>query len=784
MLRWWDRGRLKLPEAATGTVTISNGIVTGIGGTGIGGGNGDNNTLTGIGDSGSFTTTKSGNAIIKASGIADQSQKNDWSGIIFEDSNGGVYGYQTLNSAFEVNSGENLLIAEGATLTTNNYLTNKGAVYVDGTVSGDVYYPLFLTNCTATNTTPYNSKSYEKLGNIVTLTADTAPAGQFLESWTITGVTVENNSFTMPANAVTARANFEDALKITTQPESKTLTYGETTTLSVAAQFHESLSGTMTYQWQKKDSDVWSNLSGGTSGTLNLSGLSAGTHTYRCAVEYGDYTVTSNEATVTVNKAAPELLTHPTANTLTYNGSAQALVSAGTTEDGKVQYALSQNATYSDTIPTGENAGTYTVWYKVAGDDNHNDSTLASVSVTIGQAELTVQSPPSVEEKTYAPSQTLKQVALQGGEVKDIKGAVVSGNWAWENQDTVPTVGNSGYYAVFTPSSDTDKNNYQPVRTVIPVPVKKAVPQITAVPSVTSRKYDPAAVLKDTDLIGGSASGADGKPLAGTWRWKETDLVPVVKNEGYEAVFTPEDTTNYESVTKTVAVPVEKADQPANKPEGAQVNVSAPAGAQTIAAVTLPEGWSWEDGTRELLPGSIIKASAVYTDTENYEKYKTELEILVPAEIILSETDTTYTIGEDTEAVVKCTGVLSAFEKVFVDGTEVSSENYTLTEGSTILTFKQAYMDKLSLGEHTVTLSYPSGNVETAITVKEKVQNTESNQNQNGTGSNGNSTGTSAQAARTGDDTPIALYLSLLLLAVSGMFGAGWMRKKKKTASF
>ncbi|MCI6867301.1 MAG: hypothetical protein MR871_05005 [Lachnospiraceae bacterium] len=592
---------------------------------------------------------------------------------------------------------------------------------VSGTVSGDVYYPLFLTNCTATNTTPYNSKSYEKLGNIVTLTADTAPAGQFLESWTITGVTVENNSFTMPANAVTARANFEDALKITTQPESKTLTYGETTTLSVAAQFHESLSGTMTYQWQKKDSDVWSNLSGGTSGTLNLSGLSAGTHTYRCAVEYGDYTVTSNEATVTVNKAAPELLTHPTANTLTYNGSAQALVSAGTTEDGKVQYALSQNATYSDTIPTGENAGTYTVWYKVAGDDNHNDSTLASVSVTIGQAELTVQSPPSVEEKTYAPSQTLKQVALQGGEVKDIKGAVVSGNWAWENQDTVPTVGNSGYYAVFTPSSDTDKNNYQPVRTVIPVPVKKAVPQITAVPSVTSRKYDPAAVLKDTDLIGGSASGADGKPLAGTWRWKETDLVPVVKNEGYEAVFTPEDTTNYESVTKTVAVPVEKADQPANKPEGAQVNVSAPAGAQTIAAVTLPEGWSWEDGTRELLPGSIIKASAVYTDTENYEKYKTELEILVPAEIILSETDTTYTIGEDTEAVVKCTGVLSAFEKVFVDGTEVSSENYTLTEGSTILTFKQAYMDKLSLGEHTVTLSYPSGNVETAITVKEKV---------------------------------------------------------------
>ena len=184
MLRWWDRGRLKLPEAATGTVTISNGIVTGIGGTGIGGGNGDNNTLTGIGDSGSFTTTKSGNAIIKASGIADQSQKNGWSGIIFEDIDGGVYGNQTLNSAFEVKSRENLLIAEGATLTTNDKLTNSGAVYVDGTlsgtVSGNVYYPLFLENCTATDTTTYKSKYYAKQGDTVTLTADTAPAGKFL----------------------------------------------------------------------------------------------------------------------------------------------------------------------------------------------------------------------------------------------------------------------------------------------------------------------------------------------------------------------------------------------------------------------------------------------------------------------------------------------------------------------------------------------------------------------------------------------------------------------------
>ena len=77
----------------------------------------------------------------------------------------------------------------------------------------------------------------------------------------------------------------------------------------------------------------------------------------------------------------------PTAKELTYIGAAQALVNAGTTADGKLVYSLSENGEFTDSIPTGQDAGEYTVWYYVQGDDNHSDSAKASVKVTIAKAD-------------------------------------------------------------------------------------------------------------------------------------------------------------------------------------------------------------------------------------------------------------------------------------------------------------------------------------------------------------------------------------------------------------
>ena len=90
----------------------------------------------------------------------------------------------------------------------------------------------------------------------------------------------------------------------------------------------------------------------------------------------------------TINKAdiTP---TAPTAlENLTYNTQAQTLISAGSAEGGEMQYSL-DGQTYAKELPQGTNAGSYTVFYKVVGDDNHNDVAPAFINVAIYKAALT-----------------------------------------------------------------------------------------------------------------------------------------------------------------------------------------------------------------------------------------------------------------------------------------------------------------------------------------------------------------------------------------------------------
>ncbi len=102
----------------------------------------------------------------------------------------------------------------------------------------------------------------------------------------------------------------------------------------------------------------------------------------------------SQDIVVTVQKAdiRSSLITPPTAQeNLTYTGQEQALITAGSvTSGGTMQYSLTENGTYSQDIPTGTDAGTYTVWYRVIGDANHNDTAPASVAVSIGKKPLTI----------------------------------------------------------------------------------------------------------------------------------------------------------------------------------------------------------------------------------------------------------------------------------------------------------------------------------------------------------------------------------------------------------
>lgn len=86
------------------------------------------------------------------------------------------------------------------------------------------------------------------------------------------------------------------------------------------------------------------------------------------------------------------LYTAPTAKSnLTYTGSAQALIDAGSATEGNTMYyaavknsaAAPSPSVYQSTIPTAVDAGTYYVWYKAVSDGGEVESTPAFVTVTI-----------------------------------------------------------------------------------------------------------------------------------------------------------------------------------------------------------------------------------------------------------------------------------------------------------------------------------------------------------------------------------------------------------------
>ena len=112
--------------------------------------------------------------------------------------------------------------------------------------------------------------------------------------------------------------------------------------------------------------------------------------TFTPAAGYEEYAPATGTVTIKVNKATPTF-TAPTAQeNLTYTGQEQALITAGMTDYGTMLYSLTENGTYSQDIPTGTDAGAYTVWYRVIGDANHNDTAPASVAVSIGKKPLTI----------------------------------------------------------------------------------------------------------------------------------------------------------------------------------------------------------------------------------------------------------------------------------------------------------------------------------------------------------------------------------------------------------
>ena len=99
------------------------------------------------------------------------------------------------------------------------------------------------------------------------------------------------------------------------------------------------------------------------------------------------------------------------------------------------------------------------------------------------------------------------------------------------------------------------------------------------------------------------------------------------------------------------------------------------------------------------------------------------------------------------------------FLKVQVDGKDLDASNYTVKEGSTIVTLKAEYLETLSVGKHTLAIVSDTGTATTEFTIKAAVTD-------------------DTQSPQTGDSSNMMLWIALLFVS-GGALSVVTYRKKK-----
>jgi hypothetical protein len=137
-----------------------------------------------------------------------------------------------------------------------------------------------------------------------------------------------------------------------------------------------------TLYWKVDGTDSTSNHN--TPFTVNFT--TVGTHIIVCTAKQEGSPDLKDSVTITITKGTPTVNV-TLATGLVYTGAPQALVTAGSTTGGTLQYKLNDGA-YSTDIPEASAVGSYTVSYKVVGNDNWNDVDETSEDVTIAKMPI------------------------------------------------------------------------------------------------------------------------------------------------------------------------------------------------------------------------------------------------------------------------------------------------------------------------------------------------------------------------------------------------------------
>ena len=268
---------------------------------------------------------------------------------------------------------------------------------------------------------------------------------------------------------------------------------------------------------------------------------------------------------------------------------------------------------------------------------------IGYTTVTVNKAVPHIVFTPDPPEQIYRTSaysvEILNGLSKNPGIVIGVDDQQLGGIWKWEDENWTPTVGQSERRIYFEPL---DMQHYEnsAMETVILI-VKKARPYIQIEPQISdythgdtlySQKLTGTVIYGDGRGNRGSDDAYGNETVSGTFTWVTADMKLSHQNDNgktCEYVFTPADTTSYETAKGTFTITVNKAQNPPQIPSSKmQVDFSC----EQVSDVKLPTGWMWtpaEGQDTTLTVGNTITVTATYTasDSVNYENLTVDVAI-------------------------------------------------------------------------------------------------------------------------------------------------------------
>ena len=436
-------------------------------------------------------------------------------------------------------------------------------------------------------------------GTGVTNLAGTAATGVFTVN--ATGLTA-GTAYSYAAYATNSvGTTYTSVGTFTTTVPTPTLTFTTPSTASVAV-------------GATRTNAVTSTLSGGSYGAVSYTSSDTGKATVNATtgvvtgVAVGSTTITATQAaaagfnattttsyTLTVTIGTPTISAAPSASSLIYGQTlASSTLSGGT---------ASVPGTFVFTTPsTAPGVGTAAQGVTFTPTDATNyTSATTTVNVIVVKATPTITVAPTASGITYG--QTLASSTLSGGT------ASTAGTFTFTTVSTAPNAGTAAQGVTFTPTSTALFNT---TTTTVNVTVAKATPTITwATPSaITFGTALSATQLNATGSVAGTIAYS---PASGT--------TPSAGTQTLTATFTPTDTANYNTATRTVSLVVGKATPTITWATPSAITFGTALSATQLNATGSVAGtiaYSPTSGTTPSVGTQTLTATFTPTDTANY----------------------------------------------------------------------------------------------------------------------------------------------------------------------